>query len=92
MCPMITVLPCRLNFQNLGGILTRAQEDTSHTVEHEHVALSKINRWVHPDQGLFETLFSVSFQDNSRSSLWDVIGSENPKPEVSYFYHYLLSY
>lgn len=82
MCPMITVLPCRLDFASLEDVLLRAQKSTSEAVEYEHIPLSRIHRWVGSEQGLFDTLFSVSFRDNSKSSLWDVISSQNPQPEV----------
>ncbi|CDO69499.1 hypothetical protein BN946_scf184785.g4 [Trametes cinnabarina] len=81
-CPMITVVPARIRFGASESVLQVVQRDIARVSEFEHIPLSRIQKWV-PEGGgsLFDTLFSVSFKQHDRSSLWSVIESQNPEPD-----------
>lgn len=83
MCPMISVLPMRVNFLSPGDVLQIVQSTISSVVELEHVPLGKVQSWVRPGKPLFETLFSVSMKDTTQSAIWDVVESEPPQADVS---------
>lgn len=82
---MISVLPERVNFRDLGDILQIIQRDISDFVELEHVALGRVQNWVRPGEILFESLFSVSVKEDIHSRLWNIVDSEPPQPDVSLF-------
>ncbi|KAF9013880.1 peptide synthetase [Cyathus striatus] len=80
MCPMICIVPMRVNFKE-ASVLRNIQEEISQMVEHEHIALSKIQNWIRPGNALFETLFSVSVAEKSSNGLWELVESEPPEPD-----------
>ncbi|EGN93241.1 hypothetical protein SERLA73DRAFT_172154 [Serpula lacrymans var. lacrymans S7.3] len=74
--PMLTVLPVRINFGKSGDLLQDVQRNISAAVEYEPVSLSKVQNWIRPGESLFETLFSVVFEDEERAEIWDITQSE----------------
>ncbi|RDB21442.1 Nonribosomal peptide synthetase 2 [Hypsizygus marmoreus] len=81
MCPMVSVVPTRVNFGASGNVLHTIQNQISAMVEVEHVALGKVQSWVRPGKPLFDLLFSVSVKDSTPSSIWDVIESQPPEAD-----------
>ncbi len=85
-CPMITVLPARVRYKDATAVLQSVQYDIARVGEFEHIPLSRIQKWVSKSgASLFDTLFSVSFKENEESSLWNVVESQNPEPDVSHY-------
>ena len=84
-CPMITVVPARVTYDaGSQGVLQTIQRDIARASEHEHIPLSRIQKWIPECKGaLFDTLFSVSFKEHDASRLWTVVESQNPEPDVS---------
>lgn len=83
LCPMISVLPSRIDFRQPDNVLHSIQRAISLMTEFEHVPLGKVQQWVHPGAALFDTLFSVSFKETDTSTLWHMVDSQNPEPDVS---------
>ena len=82
---MITVVPARVTYDaGSQGVLQTIQRDIARASEHEHIPLSRIQKWIPESKGaLFDTLFSVSFKERDASGLWTVVESQNPEPDVS---------
>ncbi|KAH9901403.1 hypothetical protein C8Q73DRAFT_786775 [Cubamyces lactineus] len=82
-CPMITVVPARVTYgARSQGVLQAIQRDIARASEHEHIPLSRIQKWIPESKGaLFDTLFSVSFKERDASGLWTVVESQNPEPD-----------
>ncbi|KAI0336556.1 hypothetical protein GY45DRAFT_411925 [Cubamyces sp. BRFM 1775] len=82
-CPMITVVPARVGHgARAQGVLHAIQRDVARASEHEHIPLSRIQKWIPECKGaLFDTLFSVSFKEHDASRLWTVVESQNPEPD-----------
>lgn len=86
-CPMITVLPARVRYNDAASVVQSVQHDIARVGEFEHIPLSRIQKWVSESGGsLFDTLFSVSFKESEESSLWSVVESQNPEPDVSHYH------
>ncbi|TFK42523.1 peptide synthetase [Crucibulum laeve] len=83
LCPMISIVPFRVDFSGSESALAAAQRSISEIIEHEHVPLGRVQNWIRPGEALFETLFSVSINASSKSDIWDVIESEPPEPDYS---------
>lgn len=81
-CPTISVLPMRVNFDKKESLLASIQEKISEMVDYEGVPLSRVQEWVRPGESLCEVLFSVSVRHNSTSSLWSPLNEEPPPADV----------
>ena len=82
-CPLLTVLPARVNLANKDDLLLRTQNDIGNMLPYEHVPLSKVQHWVQPGKSLFDTLFSVLFKDEYKGTIWDIVQSTQPQADVS---------
>ncbi|KAH9484356.1 NRPS [Psilocybe cubensis] len=80
-CPLVSILPVRVDFGGKHMLLQAIQDDISSTIEYEHIPLGKIQGWIRPNVALFEALFSVSVNESPQSELWDVIESEPPEAD-----------
>ncbi|KJA27343.1 hypothetical protein HYPSUDRAFT_63026 [Hypholoma sublateritium FD-334 SS-4] len=80
-CPLVSVVPTRVNFDNLETSLQTIQQGISSIVEFEHLPLGKVQTWVRPGRPLFDILFSLSVDKSSSNDLWNVIESEPPKAD-----------
>ncbi|TDL27310.1 hypothetical protein BD410DRAFT_714619 [Rickenella mellea] len=78
--PMLSIIPIRVNLKK-PNVLRKIHEFMADVIPFEHVPLSKVQGWLQPGETLFETLFSVSWQENETSSLWDVISSTQPQAD-----------
>ena len=83
MCPLLTVLPARVNLAEREDLVQRIQNDIGSMLPYEHVALSKVQHWVQPGKNLFDTLFSVLFKDEYQGTVWDIVQSTQPQADVS---------
>ncbi|KAG6845337.1 NRPS [Tephrocybe sp. NHM501043] len=82
-CPMVSVVPTRVNFGEPGNILNNIQSRASAMVGMEHVPLGKVQSWVRPGKALFDLLFSVSVKtEEVENGIWDMV--ENRFPEADY--------
>ncbi|KAJ3550989.1 hypothetical protein NMY22_g88 [Coprinellus aureogranulatus] len=80
-CPTISLLPFRVNFQRDGPSLAHVQEAISAMIDHENVPLSQIQSWVRPGETLFDVVFSVSVHHNLRSNLWVPLNEDPPNAD-----------
>lgn len=81
---MITVVPARIRLNDPVTALQTVQRDVARASEYEHIPLSRIQKWIPQSSGtLFDTLFSMSFKETGTSTLWSVLESQNPEPDVS---------
>lgn len=81
MYPTLSVLPMRVECKHPD--LGKIQNDISSAIKFEQLSLGQIQQWVRDGGLLFETLFSISVNNESTSSLWDIIQSEPPQTDVS---------
>ncbi|KAG5645251.1 NRPS protein [Asterophora parasitica] len=81
-CPMVSVIPTRVNFNSSGDVLKNVQFGASAMVDVEHVSLGKVQNWIRPGKPLFDLLFSVSIKADIASEIWDV--AESQPPEADY--------
>ncbi|KAH7922105.1 hypothetical protein BV22DRAFT_1037866 [Leucogyrophana mollusca] len=81
LCPTLSVLPARVDFNKSGEVLQNIQRDISASVQFESVSLGKVQSWVNPGDSLFDTLFSVSVKDETQFEAWNVLRSELPRPD-----------
>ncbi|KAF8163357.1 peptide synthetase [Crassisporium funariophilum] len=81
LCPLVSVVPVRVNFTKPHELLREIQQGISSVVEYEHVPLGKVQSWVRPGQPLFEILFSLSAKPTQKSDLWDVVQSDSPEAD-----------
>lgn len=87
---MITVVPARVRYSEPSRVLQTVQHDIARVGEFEHVPLSRIQKWIPGSNGaLFDTLFSVSFKERGKSTLWSVVESQNPEPDVCALLSYM---
>ncbi|KAH0583804.1 hypothetical protein H2248_009404 [Termitomyces sp. 'cryptogamus'] len=80
-CPMVSIVPRRVNFSEPGNILHNMQSRASAMIEVEHIPLSKVQNWVRPGRAIFDLLFSVSIKADNSSDIWDVLESQPPEAD-----------
>ncbi|EMD38714.1 siderophore biosynthesis enzyme [Gelatoporia subvermispora B] len=78
--PLLSVLPARVVL-SASDVLRNVQTFNAEVTAYEHIPLGKIQQWVRPGANLFETLFSLSYKDDGRSSVWRLLESHNPEPD-----------
>ncbi|KAG6866968.1 NRPS [Blastosporella zonata] len=83
-CPMVAVVPTRVNFNEGGHVLENIQSRASATIGVEHVPLGKVQNWVRPGRALFSLLFSVSVKtDEIASDTWVMLESQPPEADYA---------
>ncbi|KAG6917971.1 NRPS [Tephrocybe rancida] len=80
-CPMVAVVPTRINLSESDTILHNVQSRASAMVEVEHVPLGKVQKWIRPGRALFDLLFSVSVKTDVSSNIWDILESQPPEAD-----------
>ncbi|KLO14184.1 AMP-binding-domain-containing protein [Schizopora paradoxa] len=77
-CPLLTVIPTRVNLNKGVAVLQDLQRETIEALRYSHIPLGHIQQWVRPGQQLFEILFSMAIEETHVPSLWDVVSSTQP--------------
>ncbi|KAF9483747.1 peptide synthetase [Pholiota conissans] len=80
-CPLVSVVPTRVNFGASDISLETIQQGISSIVEYEHLSLGKVQMWVSPGKQLFDILFSLSVDNRPKNGLWSIVESEPPEPD-----------
>lgn len=79
----MAVVPCRVDLNASDNILQHVQVVIGETVKFEHIGLADIQNWIRPGQSMFDTLFSVSVEEDHGLTRWTIVESEPPQPDVS---------
>ncbi|KAG6898366.1 NRPS [Termitomyces sp. T32_za158] len=82
-CPMVSVVPTRVNFNEPGNVLHNVQARASAMMNVEHVPLGKVQNWVRPGRAIFDLLFSVSVKAHHQSDIWSILESQPPEADYA---------
>lgn len=79
--PLVSITPLRATLAG-SNFLEAIQQSISAIVEFEHIPLGDVQRVLRGELSLFETVFSCSVEPSAVASLWKVLQSEPPAPDV----------